>query len=108
MNEVTLSLERYNELYTFEMEVKNGGKIYSKRWWGGSPSDAYFTKDEVLTELSAANSELMERLQVEEHWRSDVEKKLWEYQSKYPEPPPVDLEQVKKMSIWQFIKWKKK
>jgi len=108
MGEVTLSLERYNTLYSFEMEVKNGGKIYVRRYLDHCSYDEYYTKDDIIAEFLTTNSKLIEQIHLEKQWRSEVEAELQKYGLKYPQPHPVDLEQVKKMSIWRFIKWRMK
>lgn len=80
---VTLSIEEYNRLRDFEREVKSG-KVLSIAM-GFSTFINYYTENSIIECLINDNNEL----------RKD---RLYNGKTIYD---------VKKMSIWEFLKWRK-
>lgn len=87
-NTVTISLEDYNHLRDFESEVRKGCTFL--RWRGGYYGQ-YLTKDEAVISIMRE----CELLQIEIEKLKTTEKK-----------PDLQISDIKKMSIWQFLKWR--
>ena len=97
-NTVLLDLKTYNRLRDFHTEVTKG-KIPSyvlmdtARW-----CQHFYTKDEAIKNLMNDNEAMETKI---DSLQTEIAK------LKYPERVKPDLKDVKKMSIWQFIKWRK-
>ena len=91
-NTVLLSVEDYNELRDFQKKTSEG---YIEVYGNCGLRTYYTTKDEAIKEIAAHNK--------------DLKDELYELQNPPPkvEPSIIKLRRVKKMSIWQFIKWKR-
>ena len=88
---VTLSLEEYNRLRDFEKEIKSGKTLYFHSYFYGSDIQ-FITTNEAIEILNNENKELRRGLNA---LRISNATKRNEYFSK-----------IKRMSIWQFFKWK--
>lgn len=80
---VTLSIEEYNRLRDFEIEIKSGKVLSIARGFGTYVN--FYTEDKIIEDLVKDNNELR-----------DI---LW-YKGK-------TVYDVSRMSIWQFLKWRK-
>lgn len=83
-NTVILSIEEYNRLRDFETEIKSG-KILTLFSGFYSSSSQFFTDSEIVKLVSEENNDL----------RREIDELL------------IQRKKVKKMSIWQFLKWRK-
>jgi hypothetical protein len=117
-NSVTLNLNDYNELRDFrtKMEKKHTLKIYSN---GGWSSTNYISTEDAVKEIAAANVELKKNYDenskrfneiYEENKKLESENlglKAMLPDSMKPKAE-VTLNDLKRMSIWEFMKWRKK
>lgn len=84
-NTVLLSVEQYNELRDLQKEVKNGKVFSFSRSWGhGRETNYFFTEDEVVEKFETKIKEL-------EAKNNKLE---------------VKINDLKKMSYWDFRKWR--
>lgn len=96
-NTVNLNLRTYNRLRDFEKNIKENNSIslnsynsdneYRNYW--------YYTQSEMVKMIGKENNILMDKI-------NDLERQL------AGEPKEMTLRDVRKMSIWQFIKWRRK
>ena len=88
-NTVTLDLETYNFLRDFEKEIKAGNtcRIYG---WGNRIE--FIGTDKALAQLTDKIKSL--------------EKEITDLKHRYKNQPTI--EEIKKMSWWQFRKWKRR
>ena len=92
-NTVLLSLEDYNELRDFKTEIEKGNTFCG--WHYGWGSDVrYISTDEAVREMAECNKELQDKI----HELNDTIA---------GKPKEIKLKDVYKMSIWQFMKWKR-
>ena len=90
-NTVLLSVEDYNELRDFQKKTSEG---YIEVYGNCGLRTYYTTKDEAFKEITAHNKELQD--------------KIYELNDEIAgKPKGKTLKDVKGMSIWQFIKWRK-
>ena len=88
---VLLAVENYNELRDFKKKIEEGYTLtitssifyYDRR---------FITTDKAVKELVDANKELQKQI---EDLRSGNQKK------------ELPISEIKRMSIWQFLKWRK-
>ena len=96
---VVLSVEKYNELRDFQREVK-AGKVFSLcRSWAGHYSGKtvhFYTENEVLKEFETENKELRSKV-------INLETKIEKSGNK--ELKEISINDLKKMSYWEFRKW---
>lgn len=93
-NTVTISLEDYNDLRDFKKEMAESSKvaIFGHRY---EPYNLRFvTKDQAVIELAKEIDVLMDE-------NSQLRQQL-NYERQQLKP----LNDIKKMSIWQFLKWR--
>lgn len=101
-NVVVLELAKYQELIDFKREIESGKVIkiyYDNRY---NPHQ-YLNIDDVVSEITDINNELMNTNKI-------LRRKLDEYNedlSKTNIKHLVELDRLKKMTIWGFIKWRK-
>ena len=106
---VILSLVDYNKLREFKEKVEQD-YVVEKVYWYGQDSYKYFTKDSAIkTIIEDFNNkkkhfdELVVKLK-------ESEDALYELKKLVPNKPikkDPTLEDIKKMSYWEFRKWKK-
>ena len=94
-NTVLLSLKDYNELRDFEKKISEG---YIEVYGNCGLRIHYTTKDGAIKEIATYNKDLKDRAE-------ELEGKI--SRLKYPKMFNPTNDDVKKMSIWQFIKWKR-
>ena len=97
---VTISLNEYWDLKEFEKEIKANKtfRLFHHGYAGEIYYHDYITTDETIKDIINANKGL-----------SDVVGKLNTeiYNLKNPEKKEVTIKDVKKFTIWQFLKWRK-
>lgn len=96
---VIITVEKYNELRDFQKEVKSG-KIFSfsRYFFSSIETNYFFTESQMvekfetrIKELEIINKELQTKIEI-----------FWEKEQK------ISLNNsLKKMSYWQFRKWRK-
>lgn len=99
-NVVVLELAKYQELIDFKREIESGKvvKIYHDHRY--NPRE-YCNIDDVVSEITDINNELMDTNKI-------LRRKLDEYNADLHEKDMkhlVELDRLKKMTIWGFIKW---
>ena len=87
---VLLAVEKYNELRDFKQKIEEGYTLTI------SSSNFYYdrrfiTTDKAIEEVVNANKELQKQI---EDLRSGNKKEL-------------SISEIKRMSIWKFLKWRK-
>ena len=96
-NTVLLSIKDYNELRDFKIEIERNHTLHSwEHTWGSGYT--WVTTDEAVKCIAQKNKEASKNVR-------KLQEKIWDL--KHPETKKETLESVKKMSIWQFIKWKR-
>ncbi len=102
-NTVVLDLGEYNSLRDFRDEMEKGHTFYVLEYTGYcgyTNTYRFVSTDEAVKVISQFNEKLQKRI-------SDLEIEI--YDLKNPEKKEViTIEQVKKMSLWQFLMWKRK
>lgn len=88
-NTVLLSLEQYNELRDFKKEIEKGNVLKIYYSYSGYDHNDFINIGDALKEISEVNNGLLKE-------KMALEQKL---ENKNDE--------IKKMSYWQFRKWKK-
>ena len=94
-NTVLLSLEEYNALRDFKKEIEKGNTIKIYCGYSGNPQH-YYSAENALKEIEIINKQLYEG-----------NNKSFKENIKLKEQHITELERIKKMSYWQFRKWKK-
>lgn len=99
-NTVLLSVEDYNALRDFKKKITDGNVLveYYSFGIGESSTTSYYTSDEVAKELHKKNYNLKQEIE-------EFEKKIKELENTKQKETTID--EIKKMSIWQFLKWKR-
>ncbi len=104
---VLLAVEKYNELRDFKKEVEESLKeskfaVIEERWgglgFGGGYTKMYYTESEIVLDFEKRNKEL-------ETKNKELETKIEKFGIK--EPKEVSINDLKKMSYWEFRKWRK-
>jgi hypothetical protein len=103
---VLLAVEKYNELRDFKKEVEESLKeskfaVIEERWGGfvgGGYSRKYYTENEAVLDFETRNKEL-------EAKNKELEAKIEKAGIK--EPVEISINDLKKMSYWEFRKWRK-
>lgn len=90
-NTVTLSLELYNELRDFKENIDNNHVIIiSSNNYSFSSRRVIITTNEAIEEISKTNKDLQELIDTEKRYNTN------------------QINEIKKMSLWEFLKWRKK
>ncbi|WP_159522919.1 hypothetical protein [Sunxiuqinia indica] len=99
-NTVLLSVEDYNALRDFKKEITDGNVLveYYSFGFGVSSRTRYYTNDEVAKELHKKNDNLKNKIK-------DLENRIKDLEN--PKPKETTIDEIKKMSVWQFLKWKR-
>jgi len=104
---VLLSVEKYNELRDFKKETEEAraeGKSYViSETLGGyignyEYSKKYFTDSEIVEDFDKRNKELEAKIK-------ELEAKI--EKAKIKEHVEISINDLKKMSYWEFRKWRK-
>ena len=89
-NTVSLDLETYNKLRDFRDGITKNGAITVFYGWNSWEQQLY-TKDEAIISLAKANEELKAKIE----------------ELKHTDKKQPTIEEIRKMSWWQFRKWKR-
>lgn len=97
---VLLAVDKYNELRDFKKEIEKGNTAYG---YSGYSTKTFVTSDEAVKSVLKLNEDLNKQLEYyKEHTR-----KLQDELKGENKPKEISIEEIKKMSTWQFRKWKK-
>jgi hypothetical protein len=88
---VLLDIEKYNELRDFKQKIEEGKTIIIVSGWDHY-TKKFITTEKAVEEIAEANKLLQ---------------KENEYLRKAEETNKVTLNEIKKMSYWEFRKWRK-
>ena len=110
---VLLAVEKYNELRDFKKEVEESRKeskfaVIEERWggrFGGGYTRKYYTENEAVADFENRNKELETANKELETANKELEAKIEKYGIK--EPVEISINDLKKMSYWEFRKWRK-
>jgi ribosomal protein L9 len=99
-NTVVLDLEEYNKLRDFKEGIEKGNS-FTVYWGSGYAGYKYkvVTTDEVVKQIMEANNNINKE-------KNNLIQQL--YNCQHPESKVFTVEDIKKMSIWKFLKWRKK
>ena len=89
-NTINLSVKDYNEMRDFNETLKKNNASLVFWQWDGYKTILY-TKDEALKKLTKTNVKL--KIKIDE--------------LKNPEKKQLSYNEIKKMSYWQFRRWKR-
>jgi hypothetical protein len=111
-NRVDLALNDYIELYEFRKNLE-ADKVAIINWTGypnNNLQSRYVSLTDAFKEIEDINKKLVE---INEKLTNDKNKLMLDLSQalkKIPveDKPSMNLDDVKKMSIWQFLKWRKK
>ena len=92
METVTINLDHYNNLRDFKKDIedKKTFMVYFDNFIGSGTK--LITIDDAVIDIATANSNLMDE----------------NYKLRHPKKKETTINDVKKMNIFQFIKWKRK
>ena len=110
---VLLAVEKYNELRDFKKEVEESLKeskfaVIEEKWGGfvgGGYSRKYYTENEAVLDFETRNKELEAKNKELEAKNKELEAKIEKAGIK--EPVEISINDLKKMSYWEFRKWRK-
>ena len=104
---VKLDLDEYNSLRDFKnkMDKKHGKSVFIAGNWS---YDRYISTDDALKEIAETNNALHEEIK---KWADKCDE-LIKYKYELDElkarlPKEKTIEEVKKLSIWKFMAWRK-
>lgn len=110
-NTVLLSLDRYHQLQVAEKKNNKpkNNSIYVKNYysWGcytdntQTSSETLFTDDDTVAELGNELKAVLENV-------DKLQNEVNCYKMLYPEEQPISIDTIKRMSVFQFLKWKRK
>ena len=92
VNTVCINTEEYLDLIKFKEHIESGS-TFIVRSHGLLYVEKYITTDEAIKSISLMNQSLVKRIEELEQMK---------------EPKYVSNFDLKRMSIWQLIKWRKK
>jgi Flp pilus assembly CpaF family ATPase len=117
-NKVTLKLEDYHDLYNFKKNLQENKLlakvIYNYNGYGGKIE--YISLDSALEEITVINKNLIDNATYLQNLLQKSKEEILILSEKadilrLSEKPaqPIDLtiNEIKKFSIWQFLKWRK-
>jgi hypothetical protein len=100
-NTVTLTLSDYHALRIFkeEMEKNNVARLYGGGWGN---SYIFISKEQAVKEAEETNEILRKELehQKQENYKLQNPPK--------PEKKELTITEIKRMTVWEFLKWKRK
>ena len=86
--QVIISLEEYNFLINIKETIENNG-CYTIRYSRFGDREYFYTKDDGIIKIMEANNSLHKEIE-------DLKLQILNYK-----------EPIKKMSLWEFYKWRK-
>ncbi len=98
-NQVTLNLKDYNKLRDFKTEIEKGNTLHS--WESNTWGDGYVwvTADEAVKCIINENKNAAKEIK-------KLKEQIWDL--KHPESKKITIKDIEKMSVWEFIKWRRK
>jgi len=109
-NTVLLDLFEYNKLREFKEKIEENNSIKKEYWLHGHEYVTYISTDSHIKELIEEGNKLRETTNDLEKKISHLEDDILKLNKKLPIPivqKDVTLEDIKKMSYWEFRRWKK-
>ena len=108
-NTVLLSLERYNELRDFETNIKKNNTLILESWRGYDLRKFVSTDSLLKAAVEEANKfhKEFEKLEMELKLTKQELEKARKLIPKTEDKKEITIEDIKKMSYWEFKKWKK-
>ena len=110
-NTVLLSLERYNELRDFETNIKKNNTLILDSWsLKGYELRKFVSTDSLLkAAVEEANKfhKEFEKLEIELKIAKQELETVSKLIPKTKDKKEITIEDIKKMSYWEFKKWKK-
>ena len=94
---VILNLQDYNELRDIKKAVDNKKKIFG--WLGGMADYVFVDEEDFEKAFVKENEHLNEEIK---RLRGKI------YNLQHPKKSELSLDEIKKMSLWQFLKWKRR
>lgn len=115
---VLLSVEKYNELRDFKKEAEESLKaskfaVIEERWGNFDYSNGYirkyYTEGKIVFDFEKRNKSLEERNKSLCNNNVELRRKIENIKAKIGKSvtKEISINDVKKMSYWQFLKWKK-
>lgn len=89
-NTILLDVEKYNELRDFKLNIEKGNTLYVYNNYGHYGAH-FITESEAVEKLTKHIKEL-----------DDIIDEL-----KNPKTKEIDIREIKRMSIFEFLKWRK-
>jgi hypothetical protein len=107
-NTVILGLPEYNALRDFKAEIEKGNTYrcfdyYNSVGWGQSscPSiSLYISPDEAVKEIAMKNDSLIKQI-------TDLNEEINGLKNPSTSKE-INIKDIKKMSVWEFLKWRKR
>lgn len=108
-NTVLLSLENYNSLRDFEINIKKNNTIILESWKGIELKKIISTDSVVKAMVEEANKfhKEFEELEMELKLTKQELEKACKLIPKTEDKKEITIEDIKKMSYWEFKRWKK-
>ena len=108
-NTVLLSLERYNELRDFETNITKNNTLILESWRGYELRKFVSTDSLLKDAVEEANKfhEEFEKLEMELKLTKQELEKACKLIPKIEDKKEITIEDIKKMSYWEFKRWKK-
>lgn len=108
-NTVLLSLERYNELRDFETNIKENNTLILESWRGYELRKFVSTDSLLKASVEEANKfhKEFEKLELELKATKQELETISKLIPKTKDKKEITIEDIKKMSYWEFKRWKK-
>ena len=108
-NTVLLSLERYNELRDFETNIKKDNTLVLESWREYDIKKFVSTNSLLKAAVEEANKfhKEFEKLEMELKLTKQELEKACKLIPKTEDKKEITIEDIKKMSYWEFKRWKK-
>jgi transcription antitermination factor NusA-like protein len=108
-NKVTLKLEDYHDLYNFKKNLQENKLlakvIYNYNGYGGKIE--YISLDSALEEITVINKNLIDNATYLQNLLQKSKADILRLSEKPTQPIDLMINEIKKFSIWQFLKWRK-
>lgn len=99
-NSVMLDIDRYNELYNFKKNIENNHVIaISNVWDNGNQNTKIYTPDGMVKEIAKVNDDLKQEILDLKQEISDL---------KHDKEKELTITEIKNLSLWKFLKWRKR
>lgn len=108
-NTVLLSLERYNELRDFETNIAKNNTLILESWKGYDLRKFVSTDSLLKAAVEESNKfhKEFEKLEMELKLTKQELEKACKLIPKIEDKKEITIEDIKKMSYWEFKRWKK-